>query len=301
MLKEDSIYLKLSTTHDLVYDATHVLLLDQLDDWNTGAFETFQDLAISSRPRPLTLDLLMEKLHSPVGVNIHQPLRFKMWRGRGTPVRSLEFHAGAHPYTGIFHTQVDIRIERDWVARNPEAAPRILERRFKDLARLIHPFQGHVHDTDDNSIQNIGNPRLIKRGFDVDVQGPIALEDNPGRELSRGEFRYCVNWLTLFGPEMLKNLGQERVETAPAARVEELDIDPVARKRPAEVVAERMSGTCATELRDAPQRWHLLSLGGSPLQTSKFRPIQRAVREHLGLKKLAKDQRYMLGYWQKKM
>ena len=300
MLREDTLYLKLATTHDLVHDASHVMLLDLLHDWNRGPFESFQDLALRGRPKQVTAELLMEKLHAHVG-SVHQPTRFKFWRASGSPVRAFEFHAGAHPYTGIFHTQIDLRVEKSWVARNPDTAPRVLRRRFIEIARLIHPFQGHVHDTDDNSTQNIDNPGLLRRGFGIETEGPIALEDNPGRELSRGQFRYCVNWLTLFGPELLGNIAPDLVAASPAASVEPLDIDPGARKRPAELVAERMGDEPAEALRTAPQQWLLLCLGGSPLDAEAQRHTQRAVREHLGFKALAKDQRTMLGYWQKKM
>ncbi len=300
MLKDHSIYLRMSTYHDLVHDATHILLLDMLDRWNRGAFEHFQDIGVRGRPRPITAQLLMEQLHERVGQGIHQELRFKVWRSQGAPVRSLEFHAGAHPYTGVFHTRIDVRVERQWFERNPQSAPRVFKRRFKDIAALIHPFQGHAHDTDDNSIQNIDSPALLRRGFGLEVEGPIDLENNPGREIARGQFTYVINWLTLFGPGLLgEHFEAQQVSATPGVAVERLSIDPEARKRPAELVAERM-GAAPTD--DAHSQWLMLSLGDSPLESAQpeNRTAQLKAREHLGFAALADSQRYMLGYWQRK-
>jgi hypothetical protein len=299
MLREDTVYLKFSTTHDLLHDATAVMLLERLHDWNRQPFEFFQDIGVRGRPKPVTAALILEKLHGPVGEGVHQPMRFKLWREKGSPVRSFELIAGAHPYTGTFQTQIDLRIERSWVARNGITAPRVLESQFRAIAALIHPFQGHAHDTDDNSIQNIDNPRLIKRGFGIDVEGPIDLADNPGRELSRGEHRYAVNWLTLFGPGLLSKFPPELVESAPAETIGALAIDPTSRLRPAEKAAQNM-GTEPIALRQDPQQWIMIRLGPSPLPAESLRESQRAVRDHLGLRKMAHDERYMLGYWQKK-
>lgn len=301
MLADHSVYLRLSTYHDLIYDGTHALILDMLDEWSGGAFEHFQDLAVRGRPREVTAELLMEKVHGLVGEGIHQTSRWRMWREAGSPVRSFEFNAGAHPYTGVFHTTIDIRLERSWFERNPEAAPRVCLRRFKRLAALTHPFQGHVHDTDDNSTQNIDNPALLRRGFGLEVEGPVALEDNPGRELSRGEFRYVINWLTLIGPALLERFPPEALLSAPATEVTELEIDPSSRRTPAEEVARRM-GHDPEALKEGPQRWLMLRLGDSPLgfDNPERRAVQAAVREHLGLREQAHKERYMLGYWQRK-
>lgn len=301
MLKEDTVYLRLTTYHDLVHDATHLMVLELLDEWNRAPFTHYQDLTMRGRPRPLDAQLLVEKLHAPTGRGIHQELRFKLWRETGGPVRSLEFNAGGHPYTGAYHTHLDIRVEKDWFVRNPEVAPRVFTRHFKRLAQMTHPFQAHAHDTDDNSIQNIGNPALLRRGFGLDVEGPIDLAENPGRELSRGEFRYVVNWLTLFGPTLLSQLGPEIVESVPVGTLEALDIDAQARRRPAQIVAERM-GADPDTLEDGPPRWLLLTLGDSPLgaEEAARRDAQRAARDHLGFRALAEKTRYMLGYWQRK-
>ncbi len=335
MLRENTLFLKLSTHHDLVFDATHAMILELLHDWMGAPFESFQDLTARGKPRPVTGQLLLDALHRGVGQGIHQSLRFKLWRESGCPVRSFEFNAGAHPYTGAFCTQIDIRVEKSWVERNPQTAPRVLRKRLIDLARLTHPFQAHAHDTDDNTIQNVDNLRLLRRGFGLDLTEPVDLSNNPGRELSRGNLRYAVNWLTLFGPELLAQIPPEVVLSAPAGVVTELDIDPDARKRPAEIVAERLAAQPAAphggdphggkphggdphggdphggdpyggdpeDPAPPPKRWLLLSLGDSPLDPDApaARQAQAALREHLGFKALAKDQRYVLGYWQKKL
>lgn len=295
MLREDTVYLRLSTHHDLVDDATFLEILELLTEWNRRPFGQYTDLALRGRPREVTPELLLGELHSRVGGGLHQILRFRM-TAEDAPVASYEFMAGAHPYTGVFHTSLDIRVRGEWVRRNPEMGPRLLRRRFVEMARLSHPFQGHVHDTDDNAIQNVGDAGLLRRGFGVEVDGPIDLASNPGRELSRGALRYCVNWLTLFGPEMLERVTEEAVSTLPAGQVEQLDIDFSARRTPGQHVAERMGQTFP----DKPTRWWLLQLGPTPTPFSPARGAQRAAREHLRLAELAESERWPLGYWQKK-
>ncbi len=301
MLREHTIYLKFSTFHDLVYDATFLEILELLHTWNHGPFAHYQNLEIRSKPRPVTPGLLLEKLHGLVGQGVHRKMRFKLWNDpkAGGPVRSFELNAGAHPYTGMFQTLLDIRVERDWFVRNPEQAPRVCRKRFDTIAALTHPFQAHAHDTDDNAIQNIDNPGLLRRGFGLEVTEPISLEHNPGREISRGAWRYAINWLTLFGPELANHLGQHQIESLPGEIIVPLPIDPHARKKPIDEVVERMGG----ELPPLDNyKWLLLQLGPTPLAADepKFRQRQHQAREHLQLRELAARERWKLGYWQRK-
>ncbi|MBH23835.1 MAG: hypothetical protein CMH57_05070 [Myxococcales bacterium] len=297
-LRENTIYIRLSSYHDLIDDATHVEILHRLDAWNRGPFQHYQNLQMRGRPKALTAEVLLNELHGMVGQGLHRATRFKLWRDEGAPVRSFEVFAGAHPYTGVFHTQIDIRVERSWFERNPTVAPERCRRMMIALTRLTHPFQGHAHDTDDNSIQNIDNPNLLRRGFGVESDEPIELADNPGRETSRGERRYVVNWLTLMGPELIEQVGLERVRSAPAWQVDELDVDPEARKLPGVVIAERMG---SEEPQEEPQRWILLQTAPTPLEPEapERREAQRQVREHLGFHERARRDR-MMGYWQRK-
>ena len=295
MLREDTIYLRLSTHHDVVDDATFLEVLEILDEWNRHPFDTFTDITLRGRPRPVTPELLLEALHSRVGGGLHQILRFRFHAAEG-PVASYELMAGGHPYTGVFHTAIDIRVRGDWVRRNPEMGPRLLRRRFVELARLTHPFQGHVHDSDDNSIQNAGDAGLLRRGFGVEVEGPIDLAQNPGRELSRGEFRYAVNWLTLFGPALLDRVCLDAVRSIPDGQTERLDIDFGARSTPGQHVAERMGATFPETTRE----WWLLQVGPTPTPFAAQRDAQGRIRDHLCLAELAESERWPLGYWQKK-
>jgi hypothetical protein len=295
VLSEDTVYLRLSTFHDLVDDATFLEILQLLDEWNRHPFDTYTDLAMRGRARPVTPELLLDELHDRVGAGLHQIVRFRLDVGQG-PVASYEFMAGAHPYTGVFHTSLDIRVRGPWVRRNPEMGPRLLKRRFLELVHLTHPFQGHVHDTDDNSIQNVGDPGLLKRGFGVEVEGRVELASNPGRELSRGEYRYAVNWLTLFGPALLERVTLEAVQSVPVATVEQIPVDFGARSTPGQHVAERMGATFP----ERPTTWWLVQLGPTPTPFEPQREAQRGVRSHLRYAELAESERWPLGYWQKK-
>ncbi len=295
MLSEDTVYLRLSTFHDLIDDATFLEIMEGLVDWNRRPFDHYTDIAMRGRPRPVTPELLLGELHARVGAGLHQIARFRLQSDEG-PVASYEMMAGGHPYTGVFHTTIDIRVRGDWVRRNPEMGPRLLRKRFVELAHQTHPFQGHVHDTDDNSIQNAGDAGLLRRGFGVEVDGPIDLASNPGRELSRGEFRYAVNWLTLFGPALLERVTVEAVQSIPCGNVERLGVDFHARTTPGQHVAERMGATFP----DKPETWWLLQLGPTPIPFAPYRDAQGRARDHLRYAELAESERWPLGYWQKK-
>lgn len=295
-LCDKSIYMRFSTNHDVVNDATHVELLERLQEWNGRPFSFYRNLAAKGRPRELTVQLLFAELHSRVGAGVHAALRFKVWSDVGTPVRSMELSAGSHPYSGRFVTMVDIRFEREWMQRNLKLAPGNFVERFEELARLLHPFQGHAHDTDDNSIQNIGSAALLRRGYGFEVDGPIDLATNPGREISRAGHRYAVNWLTLFGPEMVEHLGADRIKAVPA-ELRELNIDPNARKTLGEQVAEQMGAPVVKN-----GRWLLLRLAADPLnfEAPERRDVQRRVKDALQFEKIAADERWPWGYWQSK-
>lgn len=295
-LREETFYLRLSTYQDLIDDATHLELLERLQELNHGPFQHYQDVLARGRPKPVTGELLMERLHRMVGEGLHQVARFRLWSQGAPVVRSFELNAHAHPYSGRFVTQVDIRLERSWLARNRRPALERTSRLFEELVQMTTPFQGHVHDTDDNSIQNIGQASLLRNGYGLEVQDDVELASNPGREISRGELRYCVNWLTALGPELIERLGGAGVvETAPASTVRALDVDWEARPV--------LRGTLADRDRDdRPEpRWLLLALDGDPLEPDgAMRQAQGLVREHLGLARLAHAERYNLGYWQRK-
>lgn len=295
-LRENSLYMRFSTHHDVVDDATHVELLERLQEWNGRPFALYQNLGDKGRPRELTAQLLLDELHSRVGEGLHGKLRFRVWSETGTPIRSFEFNAGAHPYSGRFVTMVDIRYEREWMERNRKISPDNFVERFEEVASLLHPFQGHAHDTDDNSIQNIGSASLLRRGYGLEVTEPIDLASNPGREVSRAGHRYVVNWLTLFGPEMVEHLGPQRFEDLPG-ELRELDIDPNARKTLGEQVAEEMG-----DHREKTGKWLLLRLAHDPLSFDdpEIRGKQKTIKERLQLEKIAADERWPWGYWQSK-
>ena len=213
-LRDSSVYIRLSSYQDWVHGAEIVELLSQLDEWNQGPFELFCDELRRGRPKAVTGPLLLDAVHSLVGGGLHQIVRFRLSKSKGRPVRSVTFAAGAHPYSGVFVSQLDVRVERDWVERNGEAAARKLERTLRTWVPLLRPFQAHVHDTDDNSVQNIGSTGLLERGYGVKVDS-VDLASNPGRERVLGEKRFCVNWLTLLGPALIDALGYDTIKGAP--------------------------------------------------------------------------------------
>lgn len=294
-LREDTFYIRLSTWRDLLDDATLLEALERLHSLNGRPLERLQDLGIRGPVKALTPELLLEKLHSRVGGGLHQLVRLRMESDQGTPLRSLEIHAGPHPYTGAYVTHLDLRLERGWLARNGASARKRTRRLFEELCSLTLPYQGHVHDTDDNAMQNIDSASLIKRGYDVEVPAGWSLATNPGREWSRGAFRYCVNWLTLLGPGLVDHLGYAQVVgLSDVVEVRELPLAWQGHDVARATLASRFE-------EEAPEpRWLLLTLPGDPLDPASLRDAQAAVVERLGLRELAADERRSFGYWQRR-
>lgn len=294
-LREDTFYIRLSTWRDLVDDATLVEIVERLHELCGRPFELLQDLGARALPRPLTAELMLDRLHSLVGGGLHQLVRLRLSSAQGTPVRSLEINAGPHPYTGAFVTHLDLRVERAWMVRNGASARKRLRKLFEELVALTLPYQAHAHDTDDNAMQNMASASLLKRGYGVEVDPERwSLDTNPGRELSRGAFRYCVNWLTLLGPGLVDHLGVDRVLASPDAEVRELTLAWEGHGVARTTLASRF------EEEGVAPRWLLLTLPGDPLDMDALRPAQRAVQEHLGLRELAADERRSFGYWQRR-
>ena len=272
-LRERTVYFKWSTYADLLHSGELAAVVAGLESLLGAGFTLAQDLGVGRKQRRLspTSDVA-SVLSRHVGAGVHVSGRFKLSQAPSDPnlgEETLEVFSGAHPYSGRFRVALDAR-----VSRHRFEAPEFVER-FVDWVRAMvtstRPFMAHAHETDDNAIQNISVPRLLKSGFGVDAQGPITLLDNPGVEISRGEFRHVVNWLTVLGPAMIDQLGVDAVRSAP----------------------------CPAEVLGVDEEHLMLRLYRSPLEAAvdANRTRQAETREALGFMPLVQAQGPTMGYW----
>ena len=255
--------MKLVSRLDGINEGLFVDTIDDLATLSGAPFSSFQDHSGTRLPpRPIETDQ-PPPYAAFVGVGFHPTVRFSL-SGPGT-VRSVEFNGGLHPYSGVYVVQVDARIDAAAVGREPEG--------LLDLARrtveLWTPLTLHVHDVDDDAIQNIDNPRLLKLGYGIDAS--VDLASRPGREASRGQFRFAVNWVTYFGAETLRLL--------------ELDADSNWPVR-----SERIGDGCWFQLSDHPEA----------IGTASFREKQAALRTTLDFDRLIDADRRSFSYWKRK-
>ena len=112
-------------------------------------------------------------------------------------------------------------------------------------------------------------PALLHAGFGVDAES--LGEDRPGREVSRGEYRYCATWWSFTGAPVLERLGHPELAGLPG-----------------EVL--RMDHGVRVLLTPDP-----LTLDES------LRSAQRQLADVLGFTEAARKDRWTLGFWQKKV
>ncbi len=264
-MREHTLFVRLATHRDLLDPGIHLDLVRSAEDLTESEFETFRDLVPARMPTHPLAGRRAEFLDCHVGAGMHQSARFELTGPPEAPLRRLELHAALHPYSGAYTTFVDLRLDVAWALANIAAVDDVV----RHWIEATEPFSVHAHDTDDDAIQNCGNVGMLRRGFGVEVES-VDLAANPGREVNRGQFRYCVNWLTHLGPELLAKL----------------DFDASDLPVPVEEIGGGM----------------LLKLGpdpGSP-ELPERREVQATVREVLGFREVGDRDRRLWGYWQRK-
>jgi hypothetical protein len=109
---------------------------------------------------------------------------------------------------------------------------------------------------------------MLRLAFGVEVT-PAELEDRPGREWARGEYRYHAAWVSFYGADACSKLQGHAESGAIEAGL---------------VVAEG----------------RLFRLFDDPLAAAEHRAEQRAHRDAIGYERLAAKERWTHGYWQRR-
>ena len=265
-LREHAVYIKLTTYADALDSGRHVWLVQRLEAVGGCEFTRFRDLAATRMPAVPLAGRRSELLDAHIGAGFHQACRFRLETDADS-VRSVELNAGLHPYSGVYSTHIDIRLGDAWANTNADA----LRALTIELVAELDPLTLQVHDVDDDAIQNVDNPRLLELGYGIDA---AELGDRPGREASRGQFRFAVNWLTYLGPDALGLL--------------ELPADPAGFP---DVAGPQACGPGV-----------LFVLGDRPSDSAagEFRDRQRTLRAALGFDRLISNDRRMYSYWKTK-
>lgn len=261
-LRENAVYIRLATTHDLHDDGSCATIVRDVEGALGHRFATWRDLAAVRAPA-IDFDIVRaEEIDALSGGGLFRRLRFRLESQSGD---SLEWNAGTHPYSGVYVTQIDARLRYDSLEDDASARLDTLARRWIAITR---PLWAHVHDVDDNAIQNASSETMLRLGFGVD---PATLgDDRPGREVSRGEFRYAVNWRTFVSAALI-----ERIEAFADASL---------------LGAHESVGDGV-----------LFSLPGHPRDAGRddVRAEQRRLLAGLGFEAVAERDRWTQGYWQR--
>jgi hypothetical protein len=269
-LREHTVFLKLSTGQDLASDGRLVRLLEETAVRLGQPWQQAQDLLVRDG-RVATWDNALPQWREEwVGQGVHRRLRVRVQTQSVTGgMESFEANATPHPYSGAYVTHLDLRIARSRFA-TPEACADWVAW-FDELAAALTPIDAHAHETDDHAIQNCTIPSMLRNGWGVDPD--MVESDRPGREISRGEARYCATWWTYLGPAVL-----ERLHTTVEAALE---------------------APGGMESRAIGEGVRFL-LGPSPLDAATFRERQRELRDSLGFDETARRERWTLGFWQRR-
>ena len=271
-MREYQVFFRWMCGRDIVNDGSLVSLVDELESLMERPFARWRALGRPAQELDWTVGARLQTLDSTVGAGRNQELRMRLTAGENCAgVVSLEVQAQMHPYTGRYVTTVDLRVHRD-VLVDDEVLGAWGER-FAAWVEDGDAIWAHAHDADDDAIQNVFDPNLLRLGYGVELAEGTDLMQNPGREVSRGEFRYVVNWLTWFGPEMCAELRLRERDYA----IDGLSVLPL-------------------------ERGYWFSLAPSPLNPDddEVRARQRALRELLEIPALAERTRRAFGFWQRR-
>lgn len=264
-LREEAVYVKLTTSEDLLDRGELLTLARAAEEVAGGVFELWEDLSTRTPRRPAEDGLA--RLEAIRGEGLHRAERSR-FIGTGA-LQLLECNAGAHPYTGQQVTQVELR----WTAkaiREEGAVERLVSfvRRCVEVAR---PIQLHAHDVDDHAMQGVESPRMLALGYGIAPED-LGAPDRPGKEITRGVYRLSADWVTYIGPSLRSALAEGAEARGEALRVPEHE------------------ALCDGWLfRLAPTPFHCCS--------PSFRDAQRALRVALGMDAYAAATGRNLGYW----
>jgi|GEM_PF-6567281 len=268
-MREHQMFLKWTSGRDILDDGTLITWIDTLEDTMGQAFAQWRPLGRPGKPNPWTLQARLDQLDALVGGGTNQELRIR-WIAAPNDAGIAYFNVQAtlHPYTGRYVAACELRLETK-VFEDSDAVE-FWSNLLQQWAHQSEALSAQLHDADDDAIQNVSNAGVLRIGYGIDVD-EVDVAKNPGRETSRGEYRYVVNWLSFYNADMRKALGHPTVDV-PGVKTWEKD----------------------------DGLW--LQLSESPLhpENPTIRERQRLVREQLGIEKLAQKQQRSFGFWQKK-
>jgi hypothetical protein len=267
-LREASIFLKVSTTQDPMSGPGAVAWAEHFASIGLDGWQQAIDLSQPGpRPRPWAqVRDAWAALPEAVRPGIHH--QRARWRLQGSdPAAWLEWNASAHPYTGDWATQVELRAPLASLDR-PGGVDAWVEL-ARHLTAVWQPLALHVHPTDDHTANNIVHRPLLERGLGM---APDAVPDDaPGREVSRGALRWCACWITLVSPAMWERADRTPETTPLPGRVIPGNHG---------VLLRLWDDPCAA---GTPEAWE----------------AQRALRDALGWEAVAARDRWTQGYWQR--
>lgn len=265
-MREHALFLRASTRADLLDDGSAMAWIQRVQDLTGARFDHVTDLVAVRGERVALVDP-DEQLGALLPRAVHVRTRIRLEASESTTLRSFEIHAGAHPYSGAHVTQLDLRIAES--ALDDAAFIEQFVAFFAQLAAGIDATWAYAHPADDTAIQNATSPALLRLGYGVELD-EAALRDMPGREVSRGEFRYAPDWLGWLGAPVLERL--ESFRSGWPAR-------------------GRQQGTAFT--------WRL-ARHPADVDSEEGRSAQRQLRSDLGFDAVAAADRWTQGFWQKR-
>jgi hypothetical protein len=267
-LLERTLFVKFTTDKDIVAAGGIVEIVDAVERGLGLRWQTIQDL-VSVRSRAVGWSAARQELSRQwLQGGLMQRVR-NVWRAP-TAVGGeawMEIAALNHPYSGTLMTSMELRIPEQMVAAR-EGVDAVVEVARWCMA-TFDPLYLHAHLTDDHAIQNCLDEGMLRLGFGVDAA--TLDEDRPGREVSRGTFRYASCWLTGMGVPLLD-------------RTDELDRGAL----PGDV--EPFGDAVLVRLYDDP---------ACPDEPAA-REAQRALRKVMRWEELARAERWTSGFWQRR-
>lgn len=273
-LREYQTYLRWTCGRDVVNDGTLADWVDSLEARMGAPFAAWLPLDRPAVATPWHATVRHDQLDGRCGAGQNQQVRMRLIAPENEAgIVHLDVQATMHPYTGRYVAACELRL-REATFEAPGAVD-TWTAQLKQWVDQGAALCAHMHNADDDAIQNTSSVGMLKRGYGVEVDA-VDLPNNPGRETSRGELRYVINWLTFFGQEMVDAL--------------QVSDEMLAAIGDAGVAVERTDAGLWLQLTDSP-----LEPDAAPT-----RARQGLVRELLGIKAFADRQRGAFGYWQKK-
>lgn len=267
-LRTDQVFMRFSWAGNVLAQGGHHELIEDAEQTLGVQFSYIKNVARRTDFRELTDERRVEWIPEFLADEAHPILNVSLRAGQGENPIQLTLFAGPHPYTGRYVVQYELLMPRK--AFEEAGVSDEWVRLFRGYAERWDAICGHMHDADDNSIQNTVSAGMLKLGFGVEVD-EVNLAENPGREISRGEFRFAINWLNYFGPEMVARMTRF-MDGEPPESVEKLG-----------------------------DGW-FIRLADTPLTaaTEDVRQLQGTLRESLAIPAATEENARAFGFWQRK-